>query len=254
MKNIIGLDIGGTKITGILFDGKKVLKELTIVTPKTAADFSYSLKHLAAFLSAGRKISSVGVGMAGLVDNKKGIVKYSPNIGFVKNLNLAKIFLPLGIKNVRIDNDANCFARAEMLLGQGKKFNNFLALTLGTGIGGGIVINRRLYRGQGNFGAELGHAVTGGVFLEKTFRQARDKKNFKQSGKIVGSALASFINIFAPEAVIIGGGFGRNASRKYLPAAKLEIRKHLFNKKAKTKILVSKLKNAGAIGAALLVK
>lgn len=252
MKAVIGIDVGGTKITGILFDGKKIKKELTIVTPKNLFEFERNLIKLADFLSAGVKISAVGVGMAGAVDTKSGVIRYSPNIKYVRDLNLVKFFQLNGFKTARVDNDANCFTRAELLLGQGRKLQNFLALTLGTGIGGGIVIGRRIYRGRNNFGAEFGHIVIGDVFLEKSFQLARDKKDFKQTGKLIGKSLVSFINIFAPDAIIIGGGFGHNESRKYLPAARSEIRKYLFNEKAKTKILITKLKNAGALGAALL--
>ncbi|MCX6702633.1 MAG: ROK family protein [Candidatus Wolfebacteria bacterium] len=252
MKTVIGIDIGGTKITGILFDGKKIKKELTVTTPKNLSEFKRNLIKIADFLSAGAKIYAVGVGMAGAVDTKSGVVRHSPNIKYARDLSLVKFFHLNGFKTVRIDNDANCFTRAELLLGQGKKFQNFLALTLGTGIGGGIVINRRIYRGKNNFGAEFGHIVMGDVFLEKLFQSSRDKGDFRQAGKLIGKGLVSFINIFAPDAIIIGGGFGHNESRKYLPAAKSEIRKYLFNEKAKTVILITKLKNAGALGAALL--
>ncbi len=253
MKNIIGIDIGGTKITGIVYDGKKIIDELTVVTPKNLFEFERNIIKLADFLSAKRKISGLGAGMAGLVDQKNGMVRHSPNIKFIRDLNLAKLLKLNGIKRVRVDNDANCFARAELMLGQGRKFKNFLALTLGTGIGGGIVINRRLYRGENNFGAELGHIVLGEEFFEAAFKRFRDKKDYKQVGRVVGKALASFINIFAADAVIIGGGFGSDQSKKYLPAAKLEMRQYLFDKNAETEILVSQLKNAGALGAALLI-
>lgn len=253
-KYVIGIDIGGTKVTGIIWDGKKTLEELTIVTPKNLFEFQRNILKLADFLSAGQKVSAVGIGMAGLVDAKNGTVKHSPNLKFVKNLNLATIFQKRGFRKVKIDNDANCFTRAELMQGQGRKFKNFLGLTLGTGIGGGIVIGGKLYRGRNNYGAELGHIVAGDDFLETAFKRLREKKDFKQAGVLVGKALASFINVFAPEAIIIGGGYGHNESKKYLPAAKSVINKYLFNKSANTKILITNLKNAGSIGAALLFK
>lgn len=251
-KNIIGIDIGGTKISGVVYNGKKVIDELTIVTPKNLFEFERNLLKLVDFLSAKKKVFGLGIGIAGLVDQKNGHVRYSPNIKFIRNLDLAKMFKINGIKKVKMDNDANCFARAELMLGQGRKFNNFLVLTLGTGIGGGIVINRHLYRGQNNFGGEFGHTVLGDEFFEAAYKRFRDKKDFKRVGRVVGKALASFINIFEPEAVIIGGGFGSDRGKKYLPAARAEIGKFLFDKNAKTRILVSQLKNAGALGAALM--
>lgn len=254
MNDVIGLDIGGTKITGIVFNGKRILRQLTIITPKNLFDFERNILKIVDFLSAKEKTVAIGLGIAGLVDAEKGIVKYSPNIKFVKNLKLVKLFKLNKINNVKIDNDANCFARAEMLLGQGKKFKNFLALTLGTGIGGGIIINRQLYRGQNNSGAELGHMVAGDDFLEKYFQRLRDKKDYNTAGKLLGKGLASFANIFAPEAIIVGGSYGINESKKYLPTAQAQMRQFLFDNSNEPKIIISKLKNAGALGAALLLK
>jgi glucokinase len=254
MKKVIGIDIGGTKINGILFNGKKVIKELTIVTPNNLLEFERNLIKLVDFLSADVKIYGVGIGMAGLVDAKNGVVIHSPNIKFVRNLNLVKLFHINGIKIIKIDNDANCFTRAELMLGQGRSLRNFLGLTLGTGIGGGIVINSQLYRGSDNSGAELGHSLMDSEYTEAPFKRYRDSKDFAKSGKLIGRLLASLVNIFAPEGIIIGGGYGHNESPKYLALAKKEMAKHIFNKDHKTKILITKLKNAGALGAALLVK
>lgn len=262
--NVIGIDIGGTKICGVVYnpsrfrgaeaDGKKVVDELTIVTPKNLYEFERNLIKLADFLAAKGKVLGVGIGMAGLIDDKRGTAVYSPNIKFIKNLNVVKLFQLNGYKNVKIDNDANCFTRAEMLLGQGKKLQNFLALTLGTGIGGGIVINRKIYRGQNNSGAELGHMVSAGLFLEKSFARARDNRSNKDLGSVLGQAFAGLINIFAPQAIILGGGVATDKSRHFLPLAIKEMKKFQFSRQLKPKILISKLKNAGALGAALLVK
>lgn len=249
---IIGIDIGGTKITGIVWNGKKIVDELTIVTPKNLLLLEKSLLKLVDFLSAGKKINKIGVGMAGLVDPQAGIIKYSPNIKFVKNFNLVRFFQLNGFKQVKINNDANCFARGEMILGQGKKFKNFLVLTLGTGIGGGIVINKQIYRGTNNAGAELGHMVLKNGFWETEFRKARNKKQHKQVGRLLGLALANMNNIFTPDAIIIGGGYGQGHWREYLPQAKQVLNKYLFDKTHKTQLIISKLKNAGALGAALL--
>ena len=85
-------------------------------------------------------------------------------------------------------------------------------------------------------------------------KQLKDAKDYKKLGQIIGRAFAGLANIFAPEAIILGGGVAQNAGNKFLPAAKKEMKKYLFDENLKTKILVSKLKNAGAIGAALLIK
>ncbi|MDE2311849.1 MAG: ROK family protein [Patescibacteria group bacterium] len=251
MKNFIGIDVGGTKITGVVFDGKRILDRLTIVTPRSLFEFERNLRKLADFLSANRQIAGVGIGMAGLIDARRGLVVYSPNIKYIKNLPLARRLQRAGLGPVRIDNDANCFTRAEMRLGQGKAFKNFLALTLGTGIGGGIVIDRNIYRGRGG-GGELGHIVLDGQFWETAFQKARDQKDDQKLARLTGWALASLTNALEPDAVIIGGGVATDHGRHFWPGAKKEMKKFLFNPESKTKVLISKLKDAGALGAALL--
>ena len=254
MSNIIGLDIGGTKISGVVYCGGKIIKELTIVTPKNLTDFKISILKLVDFLSAEIKLSGIGIGMAGQIDKAKGVIVRSPNMGFAKNFNMVKFFNENGYKNVKVDNDANCFTRAELILGQGKALTNFIALTLGTGIGGGIVINKQIYRGLNNSGAELGHIILNGEYLEAGFQKARDKHNDQHLGVLLGQAFAGFINIFEPQAIILGGGVSTDKKRHFIPLIQKEIKKFIFNEKANTKIIVSKLKNAGALGAALLIK
>jgi predicted NBD/HSP70 family sugar kinase len=72
MPNVIGIDIGGTKITGVAFNGRKVVRELTIVTPKSVKDFKFSIGRLVKFLSAGKKISGLGIGQPGVINPKTG--------------------------------------------------------------------------------------------------------------------------------------------------------------------------------------
>ena len=94
----------------------------------------------------------------------------------------------------------------------------------------------------------------GKSYWEKHYQEARDNKDFITAGRLLGKAVASLLNIFAPGAIIIGGGFGHNEKKKYLPAAKAEIKRRVLNRQFKTKIIVSELKHAGALGAALLIK
>ncbi len=253
-KSVIGIDIGGTKINGILLEGGKILNELTIVTPKTLFEFERNLFKLVDFLSAKRKIWGIGVGSAGHANPATGIVRLSSNIKFKAELNLVKFLKSRYHVPVKVDNDANCFTRAEMLLGQGKNLSNFLGVILGTGVGGGIVVNKKLYRGKDNKGAEFGSMVMDGGYLEKSYQKARDANNYKLLGQITGRAFVSLINIFAPEALILGGGVSLNMGNKFLPFAKKEMKKFFPGGKGQTKILVSKLKYPGALGAALLFR
>jgi len=143
MKNVIGIDIGGTKIAGIVFNGKKVLRELTIVTPKTLVEFKRNLIKLVDFLSADVKIADVGIGMAGVMDAGKQTARYSPNIKYINNFNFKGLF---GNKiKTALANDAKCFALAEAKLGQGKNCDSVVGVILGTGVGSGFVLDGKVY-------------------------------------------------------------------------------------------------------------
>lgn len=256
MSKVIGLDIGGTKICGVLFDGKKVLKELTIKTPNNLLEFERNLLKLTDFLAVGIKVTRIGVGMAGLIDSKQGVVKHSPNIKFIKDFPLAKLFLMSGFKKVRIENDARCFTQAMNSVGEGKKFKNIACVTLGTGIGGGFICNGKLYRGA-QFGAgEVGHMIYDREnTFEKAFQKARDKNDNNALGQIVGALLTNIYRLADPELVVVGGGVALTPERNFINSARQICTKNLSSYKINpSNIVVSKLKNAGAIGAALLVK
>ena len=253
-KNVIGIDIGGTKIRGVVFDGKKVLKELEIKTPDNLFDFEKNLLKLTDFLSANVKVYAVGVGMAGLIDLKTGVVKHSPNIKFIKDFQLEKFFKLNGYKNVKIDNDAKCFVRAENMLGQGKGLKNMVGITLGTGIGGGIVINGEIYRGK-RFGAgEFGHMMLGkDQTIENAFQKARDKKDNKALAEIIGVLFTNIYRALDPDFLILGGGVATDKSRNFINQAKVFCKNNLATYKIEPKnIVISKLKSSGALGAALL--
>ncbi len=249
---IIGIDIGGTKITGIVWDGKKIVEDITLPMSCNFPKFKEVLLKLAGQLSAGRRIKGIGIASAGYVNPVTGRLKLTGNAKFKADFNITKFFKSKFRMPIRIDNDANAFTRAEMLVGQGNNMKNFLGFILGTGMGGGIVINRKLYRGSEHRGAELGHIAAEQGFVVSPYQLPRDKHEFKQAGKVIGRTLAGLINIFAPEAIIIGGGFGHNEAAKYLPTAKAEMKKYLMSYAANSKVLVTKIKHAGAVGAALL--
>lgn len=250
MKNVIGLDIGGTKICGIVFDGKKAIKVLTMPTPKSLLSFTSSLKKMVETLSMGQKIEGLGIGMAGIVDQGKAQVVNSPNLKFIKNLDVGQMFP--AIRKIKIDNDANCFTRAEAKLGQGKGLKTFIGLTLGTGIGGGMSALGEIYLGAHGSAGEAGHMMLDlDQTIENHFQKARDNSSYKQMAKVVGVLLANIYNLLDPEAVILGGSVAVKSHERFLPQAAEYAQKHLLNQNIKMRILVSGLENAGAIGAAL---
>ena len=254
-KNIIGLDVGGTKINGIVFDGKKVLRTLNIPTPKSLKEFKHSAQKLVEFLSAGRNIYGLGVGQAGIISPNSGLGVYNPNMKFLLGFNSKKFYEDLGIKKVKLENDANCFALAEAHMGKGKNFKNFIGITLGTGIGGGIIYDKKIYSGSHNGAGEVGHIMADFKHDSEYYYQIhRNRKDFKKLGESVGILFANVINLIDVEAIVLGGSVSTSHSKQFLKFALSTAKKHVVSSGSMPKVVVSNLKFAGAIGAALLIK
>ena len=162
----IGIDLGGTNIAVALCD--ETGKILGRAKMKTVATRHYTeiLNDMAscAFLSAENagipfeKVESVGIGCPGTVDIKKGEVEYCNNLNF-KNVPVVSYMEEKLHKKVYIENDANAACWGEHLAGSGKDSDSMILITLGTGVGGGIIEGGRLIRGAYGKGAELGHTV-----------------------------------------------------------------------------------------------
>ena len=265
-KNIIAFDIGGTKIRGIVWDetlsvsnshakrgGKKTAAELKLLTPKTLAEFKTTLKEMVLYLAQTGKTQKVGIAVAGIVDRKKGAVVYSPNLRIIDGFNFTSFFKKLGFASVKVENDANCFALAEVRLGQGRGLKNFVGLTLGTGLGGGLISRGELYTGTHGSAGEPGHMMADEKFTyEQKFQILKARNDWKNLGRVLGRLVADIINLLDVEAVVVGGSIARKFGSKIIPAAKVEAKRHLLNKAITPKILVSKLKHAGAVGAVFL--
>jgi len=250
---IIGFDIGGTKVSGIVWDGKKVVKDIKLLTPKTMSEFKITLKEMALFLNQSKKAKKIGVGVAGSIDRKNGTVVNSPNLKIINGFNFKTFFKELKFQEVRVENDANCFALAEARLGQGKNFKNFIGITLGTGIGGGLISQGRIYEGMHGGAGEVGHMPADfNHSYEQLFQRARDKKNYKLLQKTLGNLFVSVTRAIDMEAIILGGSVALKESRKFLPQAMRVLKQKLKHKRLFPKVLISKQKNAGAVGAALL--
>lgn len=155
----IGVDLGGTFIKSAIVDSSaKLYQHLKIESyaqkspEKVINQISKCIEHLLSI--SNKKITGIGVGAPGIV--KDGIVKYPPNFSGWKIVNLKKSLEQLFSLPIRVDNDANCAALAELHFGAGRKFENFLFLTLGTGIGGGIIIDGNLFKGEKSGAGEFG--------------------------------------------------------------------------------------------------
>jgi glucokinase len=252
---VIGVDVGGTKIlAGVLDPDGAVLERREVPTPTASQD--ELLDALAASVQALPQddVRAVGFGVPSRIDQRTGIALGAVNIPLrdvpFRDLMQERLDLPVGV-----DNDANLAAYAEWRLGAGRGTSSMLMLTLGTGIGGGVIIDGRPYRGW----AELGHVVvvadgdpcqgtcTGRGHLEavasgtaadhraqrlygpdaqaeELVQRAREgdaaaRAELAEMGHLLGAAIGSFVNVFGPELVVLGGGFGMGAWDLLLPSA-----------------------------------
>jgi len=217
---IMGVDIGGTNIDIILFNGNfKYLKSY-----KTREDF-FNLNRILNDLVAKYGVKKIGIGFAGWIKDRK-VIK-------APNLPSKDLDLNLNI-DVYIDNDANCFS-----LFSAKKFGyrNLIGVTVGTGIGSGIVVDGKIYRGGGLAG-EIGHWFVGGSetctcggigHLECHFGGWSIKRKYKIDAEMLGNriyeidgfkklciAVANAVMLLDPEAVVFGGRIGGSLNVKKL--------------------------------------
>lgn len=159
----IGVDLGGTTVKfGLVNQKGKIVKKTILDTfadegPETVVN---QIKRGIYELLVGTKyrIKGIGIGAPGVVQLKDGIVEHPPNFpGWGKVKVGKKITAEFGYKTF-VDNDANAAAIGELIFGAGKKLDSFIMITLGTGVGGGIILNQKLFRGSHGFAGEIGHA------------------------------------------------------------------------------------------------
>lgn len=286
---MIGVDVGGTKILGALVgrDGR-IGHAVERSTPTTSEEAV--LERIAEVIGAvADGGAAVGLGVPCNLDPRTGIAYRATNLP-LDEIDLAgwvrgRFPLPVGVEN-----DGNAAALAEWRLGAGRGARDLVMLTLGTGIGGGLVLDDRLYRGW----AELGHVVVdydgppcqgnchGHGHLEgvasghAATRVARELfgpdsdahdlveraragvvpaiEALAQIGRFLGSAVGSFVNMFNPDVVVVGGGFGSAAGDLVLEPARAAARREAIQPAdAAVRIVPAALgDHAGVIGAALV--
>ncbi|MER7365694.1 ROK family glucokinase [Nonomuraea wenchangensis] len=154
----IGVDIGGTKVAaGVVDDQGKIVEHTLRPTAADRPDLvAETVADVVRELSAGRPVEAVGVGAAGFVDETRSVVRFAPNLAWREEPLQKKISGLVGLPVV-IENDANAMAWGETRFGAGRGQSHVVCVTLGTGIGGGLVFDGALYRGRWGMGAELGH-------------------------------------------------------------------------------------------------
>ncbi len=292
-RHILGIDVGGTNVKlGIVAPGGKITARANIATKKYSRSKHQLIKamvHASTDLMAAEGLRpddfcGVGIGLPGLIDPVEGVVRYLPNIAGWRNVPLQSILeKDLGLP-VFIENDVNMITLAEWRFGAGQGYRNFMCITLGTGVGGGLILNDSMYRGEGFVAGEVGHMPLGDTTLEghignRVLREKAGKifKNksielpdvfalakqgnvravefWEEVGVHLGTTLAGVINLLNIRLVIVGGGVSNNF-RFFAPALKATIKARAMRVQAgMVKVARCKLHDdAGIIGARILVE
>ena len=154
----IGIDLGGTKTEGIIIDDNgKELKRKRIITEKNYVGTTKGIKSIVnEFESIFGKADSVGIGMPGAVSSDSSLVKNANSI-WLNGKPLKKDLEEILSRKVNLENDANCFALSEAVDGSGKDNKVVFGVIIGTGVGGGIIIDHKIIQGRNNIGGEWGH-------------------------------------------------------------------------------------------------
>ncbi len=298
---IIAIDLGGTNFKCALLDNRLKIKARSSFSTKSF-DNQYKLIQGIAdsvdSLILNQRLSrsailGVGIGVPGPVDTLKGIVHFLPNIPGWKEVKLKKILEQKTKLPVFIDNDAKLMTLAEHQAGAAKYYKNVLCLTLGTGVGGGLIINDLLYRGADNAAGEAGHlplnekgplcgcgargcleAYVGNqriikdarklfgpkITLESVSALAR-KDNLKaidfwsQVGKKLGLALSGIVNLLNLDLIVIGGGVSYAGEVLFENIRRTILLRAMRVQAKRVKVVKAKLGiDAGVIGAGYLVK
>lgn len=280
---ILGIDLGGTSIRAGLFrSGGYILKRSERKTPASGGKgaFLKTVYETIGELRAGR-FAGIGAGIAGVVDHENGVFLGGPNLPKeLEGLKLAALLSRRYGAAAVIENDARCFALAEASLGAGKGLKTVFGMTIGTGIGGGLVRAGELVRGSGGAAGEIGHlpvrngqdleSLAAGPAVEAAYRRlsrrelrASDivraerrgdrhaKKALEAGREALVKGFAAVQLLFDPDAIIVGGGLG--AATAYWRPAAASVKKLGFPSLKRIRILPSALgSDAGMIGAALL--
>lgn len=311
---IFGVDIGGTGVkAGIVDEQGKIIKKSYILTDKSH-DYKIIVKDIAEQLKALSReanielseFGGIGIGCPGAINSKKGIVDYANNL-YWTDVPLADELNKYIDLPVKVSNDANVAALGETYFGAGKSYSDTVLLTLGTGVGGGIVIDNKLFEGNESKGTELGHTVIvcGGepctcgrrgcleayasatALIRDTKRAMEADKSSKmwdfvgsdiekvdgrtsfETAKIgdasaqrvvdnyieaLGEGIVDFVNIFRPQAVILGGGVCAQGDNLIKPLDAF-VKKYAYggDRSPSVDLVIASLGNdAGLIGAAAL--
>ena len=273
---IIGVDVGGTKIATGQVSGEKIIRQFSVPTPFDRPQVEVVNAVIQAIEEVyDTGVKGIGIGVPGLVDLKEQRVLDVVNIPSWDSVPLAELISDYFNKPVYVNNDANCFALGEKYFGKGKPYANFVGVTIGTGLGAGIIINNHLYSGRlcgaGEFGCiyyrdQNIEAYASGQFMKDKgidgkvlFKRASigdpvALKVFETLGQHIGHAVANILFALAPEAIIFGGSVSK--AFKFFGDSMMEFLEDNFPYRRlyhQLAIEVSDTEESGILGASSLV-
>jgi glucokinase len=277
----IGFDIGGSSVKAALVKDKQIMKSLVEDTSKDLDGLLELIGKMKGGLVEGiaaGEMGGTGFAVAGILDARRERVLKSPNVVYLDDQPLKEMLEEkLGCK-VRLENDVRCFLLAEKEVGLAQNLKDVFYLTLGTGIGGAFMIDGKIINGSWGAAGEVGHIILDiGAGLEfedlaankfirkhlgigsmeaRRLIEAGDKRAtevIEEMSHNLGVGIANIINIFDPEAIIIGGGL--TWAKDFLTVGiEMAVNKFVVSPEGKnTQILFSQLDRfGGALGAALI--
>jgi len=279
---IVSLDIGGTSIKSCLFDNEK-LTDMRETNNDGKLGGEHLVKMALEIVSSYGKFNRIGISTAGQVNSDKGIIIYAnENIPKYTGTDLRHIFSKEFGVEVAVENDVNAAALGEASFGAGQNSSDFLCLTYGTGIGGAIVIDKKIYKGASFSAGEFGHIITHGIkggYYESYASTTALVKNVEainprldngrdifanMNDDAVKSAiddwineillgLASLTHIFNPSLIVLGGGVMSNAY--VIASIKERLTDYIMSSYANVAVTPASLGNtAGLYGAYYLAK
>jgi len=282
----IGIDLGGTKIIVASADKSgKIIKQVRHKTPIDLNEGLELLKKLIREVSSGQKIEGIGCACGGPLDYKTGIVSplHQPEW---RNVPLKKIMEKEFRCKFFVDVDTNIAALAEAKIGTGKNYKNFVYITISTGMGGGIIVDGKLYRGKshpeiahqtGNWSLKNHHknfdienhycecgvkdcleGIVSGNSIRKIYgksaEEINDPKILEEIGYNLGQGLRNIAVLHSPEAIVLGGGVAVGLGEKILCPARKVVQQSLKIVPV-PEILISRLGNdAPLLGALILTR
>lgn len=285
-KTILGIDLGGTKIECALYDRSdwSQLNKKRVET-RASEGFAVVLDDIVGLINEMKdeNTTAVGIGVPGLVHQPDGVILKMPNIPGGENHPLKEYLSQKTGLDCEVDNDGNCFTLAEARVGVGKGHRVAVGVTLGTGVGGGIVIHGDVFHGGHGFAAEIGHMLLlpgqppfqtedkrgdieqffSGTAMGRRCEEARSADDYLQGEvcqfmhksiyKEVAWMCTNLIHLLDPSVIIFGGSAG-HAMRAHISGIQEELERWILPGTPLPEMTIAELTESPTLGAALLLE